>query len=54
MMGETMSQNATNWPIVHPRVIREHGDEDDADWGLLLTRPPELSVSPTSRDIWGK
>jgi hypothetical protein len=29
-------------------------DDDDAGWGYLLTRPPELSGSPTSRDFWDK
>jgi hypothetical protein len=28
------------------------GDDDDVGWGKLLTRPPELSSNPTSRDIW--
>jgi hypothetical protein len=27
-------------------------DDDDASWRKLLTHPPELSDSPTSRDIW--
>jgi hypothetical protein len=27
-------------------------DDDDAGFEKLLTRPPDLSVSPTSRDIW--
>jgi hypothetical protein len=31
--------------------VDSHGD-DDAGWGKLLTRPPELSVIPPSRDIW--
>jgi hypothetical protein len=31
--------------------MESHGD-DDAGWGKLLTRPPELSGNPTSRDIW--
>jgi hypothetical protein len=26
-------------------------DDDDAGWVKLLTRPPELSSNPTSRDI---
>jgi hypothetical protein len=30
--------------------VESHGD--DASWGKLLTHPPELSGSPTSRDIW--
>jgi hypothetical protein len=30
------------------------GDDDDAGWVYLLIRPPELSGSPTIRDIWGK
>jgi hypothetical protein len=29
--------------------MESHGD--DAGWGKHLTRPPELSGSPTSRDI---
>jgi hypothetical protein len=29
-----------------------YGDDEDAGWGKLLTRPPELSGRPTSRDIW--
>jgi hypothetical protein len=31
-----------------------HGDDDDDDagWGKLLARPPELSGNPTSRVIW--
>jgi hypothetical protein len=28
------------------------GDDDDAGRGKLLTNPPELSGSPTSRIIW--
>jgi hypothetical protein len=34
---------------------RGRGDDDDDDdtgWGKLLTRLPELSGNPTSRDIW--
>jgi hypothetical protein len=27
-----------------------HGD--DTGWENLLTRPPELSDNPTSRDVW--
>jgi hypothetical protein len=27
-------------------------DDDDADGGKLLTRPPELSDNPTSRKVW--
>jgi hypothetical protein len=27
-------------------------DDDDAGWGKLPTRPPELCGSPTNRDIW--
>jgi hypothetical protein len=44
---------ATNGPTVHPP-----GDMWARTWwwlwqlGTLLTRPPELSGSPTSRDIW--
>jgi hypothetical protein len=30
----------------------ESNGDDDAGWGKLLTRPPELSGSHTSRDIW--
>jgi hypothetical protein len=26
--------------------------DDDANWGKLLTRPPELSGNLPSRDIW--
>jgi hypothetical protein len=43
----------TKEPIVHPRVnmsMDSHGD--DAGWGKLLTHPPELFGTPTSRDIW--
>jgi hypothetical protein len=32
--------------------VKIHGDKDDAGWGKLLTRSPELSGIPTSRDIW--
>jgi hypothetical protein len=32
--------------------VDSHGDDDDADWGKLLTRPPELSDKPTSSDTW--
>jgi hypothetical protein len=28
------------------------GDDDDAGWGKILTRSPELSGNPASRDIW--
>jgi hypothetical protein len=31
--------------------VESHGG-DDASWGKLLTDPPELSGSPTSRVIW--
>jgi hypothetical protein len=31
--------------------VEGHGG-DDAGWGKLLTRPPEFSGSPASRDIW--
>jgi hypothetical protein len=31
--------------------VDSHGD-DDVSWRKLLTRPPELSGSPASRDIW--
>jgi hypothetical protein len=48
----------TNGPIVHPpgdMSMENHGDDDDdAGRRKLPTRPPELSGSPTSRDIWGK
>jgi hypothetical protein len=30
--------------------VETHGD--DAGWGKLLIRSPELSGRPTSRDIW--
>jgi hypothetical protein len=30
----------------------ESRSDDDAGWGKFSTRPPELSGSPTSRDIW--
>jgi hypothetical protein len=34
-------------------TMESHGDDGgDANWGKLLTRPPELSGSPTSRNIW--
>jgi hypothetical protein len=31
-----------------------HGgvNDDDTGWWKLVTRPPELSGNPTSRDIW--
>jgi hypothetical protein len=32
--------------------VDSHGDDDDADWGKLLTRPPELSGISTTTDIW--
>jgi hypothetical protein len=31
--------------------VEGHGG-DDAGWGKLLTRPPELSGNPTNRDSW--
>jgi hypothetical protein len=31
---------------------RSGDDDDDTGWEKLLTRPPELSSNPTSRDIW--
>jgi hypothetical protein len=39
--------------------VESHGggsgdDDDDAGWGKLLTRPPELSVNTTNKDIWKK
>jgi hypothetical protein len=35
--------------------VKSHGnDDDDAGWGKLLTRPPELCGSSTNRDIWEK
>jgi hypothetical protein len=49
---------ANNGPIVHAWVnvsVESHSDEDeddDASWGKLLTRPPELYGNRTSRDIW--
>jgi hypothetical protein len=49
---------ATIRPIVNPlgwyvSVERHGGDDyDDASWEKLLTRPPELSGNPTSRDTW--
>jgi hypothetical protein len=33
-------------------VSKESNDDDDASHGKLLTHSPELSVNPTSRDIW--
>jgi hypothetical protein len=39
-------------PLFIPQVMRvESYGDDDADWEKLLIRPPELSDSPTSRDI---
>jgi hypothetical protein len=32
--------------------MESHGDDDDTGWGKLLTHPPQLSGSPTSRVIW--
>jgi hypothetical protein len=32
--------------------MERHGGDDDAGWGKLLTRPPELSGNPTSIDSW--
>jgi hypothetical protein len=32
--------------------LESHGD--DGSWGKLLTRSPELSGNPTSRDIWDR
>jgi hypothetical protein len=32
----------------------DNDDDDDAGWGQFLTRPPELSGSHPSRDIWSK
>jgi hypothetical protein len=32
--------------------VESHGDDDDDGLGKLLTRPPELSGNPISRDIW--
>jgi hypothetical protein len=34
--------------------VESHGDDDDDDasWGKILTRTPELFGTPTSRDIW--
>jgi hypothetical protein len=31
--------------------VASHGG-NDAGWGKLLTRPPELSSNSTNRDIW--
>jgi hypothetical protein len=31
--------------------VETNGGDDDG-WGKLLTRPPELSGNPVSRDIW--
>jgi hypothetical protein len=31
--------------------VESHGD-DYAGWEKLLTRPPDLSGNPTSKDIW--
>jgi hypothetical protein len=36
--------------------VESHGDDGggggDPGWGKLLTRSPELSSNPTSREIW--
>jgi hypothetical protein len=32
--------------------MESHGD--NVGWGKLLTRPPELSGNPTSKNIWGR
>jgi hypothetical protein len=34
--------------------VESHGNDDDDDdgWVKLLTRPPQLSGNPTSKDIW--
>jgi hypothetical protein len=32
--------------------MESHCADDDAGWGKFLTRPPELSGNPTSRDIY--
>jgi hypothetical protein len=32
--------------------VEGHGDDDDAGWEKLLTRPRELSDISTSRDLW--
>jgi hypothetical protein len=39
-------------PWVNVAVYSHGGDDGDAGWVKLLTRSPELSGSPTSRDIW--
>jgi hypothetical protein len=57
MMGwDCLRIAATKGPIVHRPSDMWHG-EPWWSWyrlGWLLTRPLELSGSPTSRDIWGK
>jgi hypothetical protein len=51
-----MSQNRGHRRIIHPPgdnvSVDSHGGDDDAGWGKRLTRLPELSGSPTSRDMW--
>jgi hypothetical protein len=39
-------------PWVNVAVYSQGDDDGDAGWVKLLTRSPELSGSPTSRDIW--
>jgi hypothetical protein len=43
----TAVTNIPEWYV----SVESHG-ENYAGWGKLLTRPPELSGNPTSRDIW--
>jgi hypothetical protein len=40
--------------LLIPQVIYEHEEPqlNNTDRGKLLTRQPELSDNPTSRDIW--
>jgi hypothetical protein len=33
-------------------MSKESIGDDNAGWGKLLTRPPELSGNPTSRATW--
>jgi hypothetical protein len=32
--------------------VENHNDDDVAGWKKLLTRPPDFSGNPISRDIW--
>jgi hypothetical protein len=56
--GETMSQNCGHqWAYCSfPGwyVSTENSGDDDAEWGQLLIRSPELSGIPSSTDIWSK